>query len=285
MRIAVLGLGEAGRRYAADLLAAGHDVAGYDPAPTPTPSGVRRADSVADAVEGAELVLGLTGARFAASAAEDAAAALSAHACFADFNSASPSEKQAVARILAGTGTGTGIGTGTSAVTGTGTTGSAAVADVAVLAPVPRRGAATPLLVSGPGALRVAEVFRPIGAAVEVLAEPVGAAAGRKLLRSVFMKGLAAAVLEAVSAAAAAGCEDWVREQIAGELGEGGPALLDRLVTGTRAHAGRRVHEVAASRDYLAELGVHTWVCDATLAWLGELAPPADPPGNSDAGR
>jgi hypothetical protein len=86
------------------------------------------------------------------------------------------------------------------------------------------------------------------------------------------MKGLAAAVLEAVSAGAAAGCEDWVRGQIAEELGENGPALVERLITGTTAHAGRRVHEVEASRDYLAELGVRTSVCEATLAWLEELA-------------
>jgi 3-hydroxyisobutyrate dehydrogenase len=261
MRIAVLGLGEAGRRYAADLLAAGHDVSGYDPAPIPTPAGLRRAATTADAVSGVELVLGLTGARFAATAVADAAAGLSEHACFADFNSASPAEKQAIARALADTG--------------------AAVADVAVLAPVPRRGAATALIVSGSGAERVAGVFRSVGAPVDVLDEPVGAAAGRKLLRSVFMKGLAATVLEAVLAGAAAGCEDWVRGQIAGELGEGGPALLDRLITGTRAHAGRRVHEVAASREYLAGLGVHTWICDATLAWLGELAPAVDDADNS----
>jgi hypothetical protein len=86
------------------------------------------------------------------------------------------------------------------------------------------------------------------------------------------MKGMAAVVLEAVSAGAAAGCEQWVRDQIADEWGENGPALVERLITGTKAHAGRRVHEVQASRDYLAELGVRTSVCDATLAWLGEIA-------------
>jgi 3-hydroxyisobutyrate dehydrogenase-like beta-hydroxyacid dehydrogenase len=252
MRTAVLGLGEAGRRYAADLAAAGWQVTGYDPAPLATPAGVRRAASLAEAVGQAELVLGLTGARFAVPVAEQAAADLPGQACYADFNSAAPAAKREVARALAGTG--------------------AEVADVAVLAPVPRLGAATPLLVSGPGADRVAAAFREVGAEVDVLAEPVGAAAGRKLLRSVFMKGLAAVVLEAVSAGAAAGCEDWVRAQMAAELGEHGPALVERLITGTKTHAARRLHEVEASRDYLAELGVRTSVCEATLAWLGELA-------------
>ena len=249
MRVAILGLGEAGRRYATDLVAANWLVSGFDPAPAPTLEGVRRADSAAEAVKDAELVLGLTGARFAVTAAADAAPALASGACYADFNSAAAAEKRAVAEALAGTG--------------------ALVADVAVLAPVPRAGAATPLIVSGPGAQAVADALRPVGAPVEVLAEPVGAAAGRKLLRSVFMKGLAAVVIEAVTAGEAAGCADWVRQQIAAEIG---PALTDRLITGTRAHAARRVHEVEASRDYLAELDAPTPITDATVTWLRRLS-------------
>ena len=249
MRVAILGLGEAGRRYATDLVAANWQVSGFDPAPAPTPDGVRRAESAADAVKGAELVLGLTGAKFAVTAATDAAPALAPGTCYADFNSAAAAEKRAVAEALTGT--------------------EALVADVAVLAPVPRAGAATPLIVSGPGAEAVAHALRPVGAPVEVLAEPVGAAAGRKLLRSVFMKGLAAVVIEAVTAGEAAGCADWVREQIAAEIG---PALTDRLITGTRAHAARRVHEVEASREYLTELHTPAPITDATVTWLRRLA-------------
>jgi 3-hydroxyisobutyrate dehydrogenase len=96
-------------------------------------------------------------------------------------------------------------------------------------------------------------------------------AAERKLLRSVFMKGLAAAVLEAVAAGRAAGCEPWLRDQMAAELGPGGHAMVDRLIEGSARHAGRRIGEVEASRGYLRELGVPTPVCDAALAWLGAL--------------
>lgn len=249
MRVAILGLGEAGHRYATDLVAAGWQVTGFDPAAVPTPDGAHRASSTVDAVRDAEIVLSLTGARFAVAAATDAGPALAEHTCYADFNTGSAADKRAVAAALAGTG--------------------ALVADVAVLAPVPRAGAATPLLVSGPGAERFAAALRPVGATVDVLAEPVGAAAGRKLLRSVFMKGLAATVLEAVTAGEAAGCAGWVRAQIAAEID---PMLMERLISGTKAHAGRRVHEVEASREYLTELGARTSICDATLAWLRELA-------------
>ena len=253
MRVAILGLGEAGHRYGADLAAAGWQVTGYDPAPTPTPPGVTRALSIADGVAAAEFVISLTGAQFAEIAAAQAATTLPPEACYADFNTTAPSVKRAVAAQVA----------------------RHDIADVAVLAPVPHRGAATPLLVSGPAATRVADAFRSLGADVDVLAEPAGAAAGRKLLRSVFMKGLAATVLEAVTAGSAAGCPDWVRAQIAAELGPNGPALVERLITGTHRHASRRVHEMRAAQDYLTARGAPPLICDATIGWLTTQVQPA----------
>jgi hypothetical protein len=85
------------------------------------------------------------------------------------------------------------------------------------------------------------------------------------------MKGLAATVLEAVTAGSAAGCPDWIRAQIATELGPNGPALVERLITGTHRHATRRVHEMRAAQNYLTELAVPTPICDATIAWLTAL--------------
>jgi 3-hydroxyisobutyrate dehydrogenase-like beta-hydroxyacid dehydrogenase len=49
--------------------------------------------------------------------------------------------------------------------------------------------------------------LEPLGAAVEVVGEKPGEAALRKLLRSVFFKGMAAAVLEALEAARKFGLE------------------------------------------------------------------------------
>ncbi len=251
MRTAVLGLGEAGGRYAADLAAAGLQVSGYDPAPVATPPGVLRAGSAAAAAAGCDLVIGLTGPRAAPSAAAEAAHAMRAGGCYADFNSASAADKRALERVVAAAGI--------------------MMADVAVLAPVGRSGAATPLLASGPGAAFLAGAIRPFGAPVDVLAEPVGAAADRKLLRSVFMKGLAAAALEAAAAGRAAGCEQWVKDQMSAELGPGGSALVERLIEGSAMHAARRIAEVEASRAVLRELGVPADVCEAALSWLHRL--------------
>jgi 3-hydroxyisobutyrate dehydrogenase-like beta-hydroxyacid dehydrogenase len=251
MRAAVLGLGEAGRLYARDFARAGWSVDGYDPADTATPDGVRRVASATAAVHGAELVIVLVGCRASVETAETVADHLAPGACYADLNTCPPGTKHEVERALLGR--------------------DVHVADVAVLAPVPRGGAATPLAVSGPGAQIVADHLGRLGAPVEVLAGPVGTAARRKLLRSVFMKGLAAVVLESLEAGAAAGCEDWLHEQIEDELEHAGPALVERLVEGSRAHAARRFEEMQGAIDEITELGTPTDICRAAQAWLDRL--------------
>ena len=73
--------------------------------------------------------------------------------------------------------------------------------DVALLGTVPALGVRTPALASGDGAERFAELVQPLGMPVEVVGDEPGDAAGLKLLRSVFMKGVAASALESVEGA------------------------------------------------------------------------------------
>ena len=145
-------------------------------------------------------------------------------------------------------------------------------ADIALMAPVPGRGLHTPMVVSGPAAADVARLLGACGATVSVLPGPAGAAATRKLLRSVFYKGMAAAAIEALHAARAAGCEDWLREHIAAELAAADAGTLARLERGSYQHARRREHEMAAASDLLNELSVPPRVTRASQRWLNQLA-------------
>jgi 3-hydroxyisobutyrate dehydrogenase-like beta-hydroxyacid dehydrogenase len=253
--VAVLGLGEAGSRYAADLLAEGVAVAGYDPAvtwPGQAPPGLRLTGSAAEAAGTAGVVLSLNAASAAEQVASDAAAGLRPGTVFADLNTASPESKRRVAGLLEETG--------------------ALFADVAVLAPVPRAGLRTPLAVAGPGRGKLAGFLRPLGVPVEDAGPQPGTAAGRKLLRSVFMKGLAAAVMESLDLAEAAGDAGWLREQIVAELTGADAALVSRLIEGTRKHAGRRLAEMRAADEYAAELGTADPLTRAVITRLADLA-------------
>jgi 3-hydroxyisobutyrate dehydrogenase-like beta-hydroxyacid dehydrogenase len=247
--VAVLGLGEAGSRLAADLAAAGADVRGYDPTPA-AGAGVadRRPDPVS-AVVGSDVVLNVTAAAVAIEAARAALPGLVPEAVYADLNTGSPELK----RVLAGLVTRAG----------------ARFADVALLGPVPARGLRTPALAAGPGAADFAGRMTPLGMPVEVVSETPGDAAALKLLRSVFMKGLAASALESLEAAGAAGHAAWLETEIAEVIGQ---PLLERLLTGSRAHAARRADEMTAATELLEALGVEPRIASASASLLADLA-------------
>jgi len=251
LTVALLGLGEAGSVLATELVAAGASVRGFDPVHAGEIAGLDRAADPRAAVDGSDVVLSVTAASAAIEAAESASDGLRAGQVYADLNASGAALKRAVAEVVAPTG--------------------AQFADVALMGVVPRDGLRTPALVSGPGARAFAERLGPLGMPVEVLGEEPGAAAARKLLRSVFMKGLAASCLESLRAARAAGCEAWMREEIVGVLEGGDEELLERLVTGSARHATRRIAEVQDARELLTELGVEPRVTKAAGGWLAVL--------------
>ncbi|UJW31618.1 DUF1932 domain-containing protein [Saccharothrix sp. AJ9571] len=248
--IAVLGLGEAGGAIARDLAGAGAVVRGYDPA-VEAGDGIIGATSEADAAAGADLVLSVTSAKAAAGALQ-AAVEVMTGGVWADLNTASPEAK----RTLAGIAESHGV-----AFTG-----------VSIMAPVPGLGLRVPMLASGAAATSAQRILNSFGAAVDVIEGDAGLAAERKLLRSVFFKGLAAATVEALEAARAAGCEDWLRDNIAGELTRADSSTVDRLVDGTRQHAVRRTDEMAAAADMLRDLGVEPAIASASRDLLARLA-------------
>ncbi|WP_240654097.1 DUF1932 domain-containing protein [Streptomyces sp. AcE210] len=234
MRVGVLGLGEAGALYATGFLENGWSVTGYDPGDVPTPEGLERADSVEGAVRDCDLVLGLTGAKAALAVAREAAPHLGISTVYADMNAGAPGLKREIARAVS-------------------SSSGPVFADVSVIGSVPTHRHRTALVSSGQGATVVADYFGALGATVEDLGAEPGAASARKLLRSVFMKGLGAVITQTVAAGRAAGDEPWVREQIAAELA-GGESTLQRLYAGTAKHGVRRAFEVSAAADLMSDL-------------------------------
>jgi 3-hydroxyisobutyrate dehydrogenase-like beta-hydroxyacid dehydrogenase len=245
----MLGLGEAGGRLAADLLAAGVAVHGFDPnAADDVPVSVRAPD-IETAAAGCDVVLSVNTAKVALDVGSAALPSVAAGAIYADLNTATPALKRDLASRA--------------------DRADVRFADVGLLGPIPTRGLGAPALASGTGAQAFAEFFGPLGMPVTVVSAEAGDAAALKLVRSVFMKGLAASAVESLRAADAIGSADWLRNEIAAVIEE---PFLERLIEGSTRHAVRRVDEMEAARDLLLELGVEPRIASATASLLADLA-------------
>jgi 3-hydroxyisobutyrate dehydrogenase-like beta-hydroxyacid dehydrogenase len=249
--VAIIGLGEAGGLYARGMKDTGFVTVGYDPFTRLGDDGIVQLSTIEGAVAEADLVLSLVGARAASDVGEQATQAMKPGAVFADLNTGTPELKAQMESDARGH--------------------DIQFADVAVLAPVPRDGIQTPLMVSGDGADAFAVHMIPTGAPVESIGGKAGDAAARKLLRSVFMKGLAAVILESVTAAEIVGQNAWVRQQIETEFSGNPEQLIERLLAGSQAHAERRVYEAEDAAAFLRAIGSPTWSVDAAHAWLSKL--------------
>jgi len=249
--ICVFGLGEAGFEIATDLVEAGATVAGFDPAPVETPAGVNRHDDPASAVDGAQVVMAVTAASDARTALEQALARIPAGSHYADVSTAAPALKRDLARVAARAGL--------------------VFTDVALMGIVKGRGARTPALASGPAAQALVELVEPLGMNIRVVGSEPGFAATHKLVRSVFMKGLAAVLIESMRAAAAAGLAEETWGEIVDEVGSADEAFLRRLIFGTQTHATRRTAEMEAAAELLTELGVAPTMTRSVIAGLKDV--------------
>ncbi|MEM7125124.1 MAG: NAD(P)-binding domain-containing protein [Chloroflexota bacterium] len=249
MIVAILGLGEAGKTLADDLLAVHVSVRGWDPNPVELPNSLYFAQSNVDAVEGADLILSVNWASAAKAVAVEVAPALTVGQIYADLNTASPQNKEAVATIIEPTG--------------------ADFVDAAIMSPIRPKGLHSPVYASGSGAQQFHARLSPLGMPVTVLDEPAGSAATHKLVRSIVYKGIAAVVLECVEAGEKLGMANYARQQMASILQD--ESLIDHFVTGSHKHAKRRMHEMEAVVELLEGAGVSAFTSQASVERLKEL--------------
>lgn len=258
MRFTVFGLGEAGSLIATDLVAAGQDVRGYDPAEVTTPAGVERFDDPRLAVTDADVVLALTASTDAPIALRQALGEIPGSAIYADLSTSSAGVKRQLADVAAAR--------------------DLVFADVALMSIVIGNGLRTPALASGSGAAALEAVLAPLGMPIEAVGEQAGDAATRKLLRSVVIKGLAALLIEAMHAAAAAGFADETWQNLVDQFTAADGMFLRRMVEGTAPHAVRRLHEMEAAAELLADLGVDPVMTRSTAESLRRVPTEGLPP-------
>jgi 3-hydroxyisobutyrate dehydrogenase-like beta-hydroxyacid dehydrogenase len=253
---AIVGFGEVGPIFAAALNEAGVKVAAWDiklnDAATRDQiearaqrSGARVATSLADAVEGADLVFSAVTASQAEPVAQDAARFLRAGQTFLDLNSVSPKVKQRNAAAVQ--------------------EGGAAYVEAAVMAPVPPQGVKVPMLLGGATAAAISATLNALGMKTEAVAQDIGLASAIKLCRSIMIKGMEAMCVQSMLAASAFGVDARVLASLHASFpGVGWDKgyegyLIGRVVE----HGQRRSEEMREAAAMLGELGMDKGLANA----------------------
>jgi 3-hydroxyisobutyrate dehydrogenase-like beta-hydroxyacid dehydrogenase len=259
--IAIIGFGEAGQHIGRGLAAGNPGIRTYDTrhneralAEAARRSGVKLCGSSASAVEGAQLIFSLVTASSAVEAARTAAKSLKSGQVYIDFNSVSPMTKRAVAEAIAPSG--------------------AEFIEAAVMAPVPGPDHRVPVLMSAPGVEAVAERLRALGMKIEIAGDRIGDASLSKMLRSIFIKGIEALMLESLTAARHAGIEERILDSVQKTLpGIDWRELATYNLERTVAHGKRRAAEMHESAATVAELGLDPLVTEGIarrIEWAHE---------------
>ena len=260
--IAFVGFGEAGQAIAEGLHEAGVEtMAAWDILFAESRGdklkhaadtvGVRRAQSAADAVRGADMIISAVTAASSVEAVRSIKTHLAGTPYVLDINSVSPGRKQETATLLGDAGR---------------------YVDVAVLAPIHPARHKTPMLLAGPHTQAIAPMLTALGMRVSVAGTETGAAAAIKMVRSVMIKGIEALTLECFLAASRAG----VIDEVAASMKNNYPGLdwakivpynLERMAN----HGERRAAEMEEAADTLRELGVEPLMTQATVKRQREM--------------
>lgn len=137
--------------------------------------------------------------------------------------------------------------------------------DASMLGSLPKLKHKVPFYVSGEEANKFIQDFEKYGMNITYVNEKPGSATSIKLIRSIFMKGISALMIELVMASDSYGVSDFVLNSISDSLdGISFMSHLNRLVTGSAIHAKRRAFELGGSIEMLEDKKLNSLMSEAT---------------------
>ena len=259
--IGFVGFGEAARCFAAHFAQSGiADMPVFCDGPTNHPPysdafraevaahGGRAVDDLADLAM-ADVILSAVVVATALPVGLAIAAAARPGALLVYINASTPGQKRQVAAACAARGIG--------------------FVDANLMGAVSLYGARVPLYCSGDGVGRFAEIFGPLGLAIEEAGPEAGAAAAVKMLRSVVTKGMEALLVEALTAASLAGVRAEALRGICAPMDATRfSSFADMCIRTDVLHAERRAVEMEGVVEGIAELGLDPVMTRATALRL-----------------
>lgn len=249
-RIAFVGFGEAGGILGAGLAAQDLDVWMYDLRldalrEKAEQSGVRVAASLAQMLDGADMIVSAVTAQADIEVAEAVARHVRGGQVYLDINSVSPRTKQHAQSCIE--------------------TAGAHYVEAAVMAPIPPYGLSVSMLLGGQQAGRVGGTLNGWGFNTRTVSRQIGVASAAKMCRSVMIKGIEALTVECLRAARCYDADSIVLASLAETLAkmQRDPDLASYLVSRVAEHGRRRAAEMREVSRTLREVGVEPWMSEA----------------------
>lgn len=266
MKIGFIGYGEAafnislglGREGIAEIRATdammNHEVMGKQVHSRAEEAGVTLAATNKEIAQWADIVFAAVPSSFTMDVCNDVKECLRPGQLYVDVSASTPATKEAIWEAIKDTGV--------------------LFADAAMLGSLPKDKHQVPITASGNGAEKFHELMTPYGMKITLAGEKAGAASAIKLVRSIFMKGVASLMIEMLQAGDAYGVADEVVDSVGKSL-DGIPftSHLDRLVTGSALHCTRRAAEMKGSIAMLEEAKLSSEMTVATKHRLEDLQP------------
>jgi 3-hydroxyisobutyrate dehydrogenase-like beta-hydroxyacid dehydrogenase len=221
-------------------------------------SGITAMTDLTAALSGADIIVAAIPGGATSWVAEECVPHLTRDTLYVDPSAGSPRDKQRSSRIITPSG--------------------ALYVDVAVLGTVSLSGLAVPLIASGPGAERFAETASRLGMNVKPIGPVAGDAARLKLIRSVYMKGRDALLVEMLAAARRLHVEEEVIDSISTAPGEqvSFRQLVDRVLPALTRHSERRAEELLRASVELERMGMTPTMAVAAAERLQWMAAQCD---------
>lgn len=262
--ICLLGFGEVGQCFAADLLAANNArITAWDikfiereslSAQALSYSAVDAGESGSDAAKGADIIFSAVTAAQTVEAAKSAVSGLKSGAFYLDMNSAAPNVKKEAAEII--------------------NTAGGRYVEGAVMSPIAPKRLGTAILLGGPHASEFYALAQNIGlTGTSVFSTDYGKASAAKMCRSVIVKGMEALLSEALLTARQYDVDDMVLMSL-DDLFPGldwatlAPYMISRCIK----HGGRRAEEMREVAKTVADVGLTPLMSTASAQcqdWLG----------------
>jgi len=215
-------------------------------------AGVTLVSSNKEIAQWADLIFAAVPSSFTMDVCKDIESVLRPGQLYVDVSASTPSIKQAIWEQIKNTGV--------------------LFTDAAMLGSLPKDQHRVPITASGNGAEEFKKLMTPYGMKITLAGEKAGAASAIKLVRSIYMKGIAGLMIEMLQAADAYGVSEEVIASISKSM-DGIPftSHLDRLVTGSALHCTRRAAELKGSIAMLGEANLSSDMTKATKQRLLDL--------------